>query len=58
MLQQLRLMLHITQVVGGSRFSPNYDYDDLITSQCSTITVQADKSNYWAVGTLLFVISG
>ncbi|PSR71451.1 hypothetical protein PHLCEN_2v12718 [Hermanssonia centrifuga] len=39
---------HVHSVVGGSRFSPNYDYDDLITSQCSTITVQADKSNYWA----------
>ncbi len=38
-----------SQIVGGSRFSPTYSYEDLIQSQCSTVTVQQDVSNYWAV---------
>ncbi|KAL4253019.1 hypothetical protein ABKN59_002192 [Abortiporus biennis] len=39
---------HVHSVVGGSRFQATYDYNDLIKSQCSTIPVQPDKSNYWA----------
>ncbi|KAI0088834.1 WSC-domain-containing protein [Irpex rosettiformis] len=38
---------HLHSVAGGSRFSATYNYDDLITSQCSTIVVPTDKSNYW-----------
>lgn len=37
------------KVAGGSRFSATYNYTDLITSQCSTINVPTDKSNYWTV---------
>ena len=37
------------KVAGGSRFSATYNYTDLITSQCSTIMVPTDKSNYWTV---------
>ncbi|CAL1709157.1 unnamed protein product [Somion occarium] len=39
---------HVHSVVGGSRFQASYDFDDLSTSQCSTIPIQQDKSNYWA----------
>ncbi|KAI0341471.1 WSC-domain-containing protein [Trametopsis cervina] len=39
---------HVHSIAGGSRFSPNYSYSDLVKSQCSTISVQQDKSNYWA----------
>ncbi|KAI0694215.1 WSC-domain-containing protein [Cytidiella melzeri] len=40
---------HVHSVAGGSRFSPTYSYSDLVNSQCSTISVQTDKSNYWTV---------
>ncbi|THH32546.1 hypothetical protein EUX98_g1633 [Antrodiella citrinella] len=39
---------HVHSVVGGSRFQASYDYNDLSSSQCSTISVQEDRSNYWA----------
>ncbi|PIL30122.1 hypothetical protein GSI_07699 [Ganoderma sinense ZZ0214-1] len=39
---------HVHSIVGGSRFKSVYDPDDLVQSNCSTIPVQPDKSNYWA----------
>ena len=33
-----------------------YDADDLKKSKCTTIPVQPDKSNYWAVRTLLVAV--
>ena len=41
---------HVHSVVGASRFKSVYDPDDLVQSNCTTIPVQPDKSNYWAVG--------
>ncbi|OSD05010.1 WSC-domain-containing protein [Trametes coccinea BRFM310] len=38
---------HVHAITGASGFSNHYDYDQLIQSNCTTITVQADKSNYW-----------
>jgi hypothetical protein len=35
---------------GGSNFAAYYNYEDLIKSPCTTIELQADKSNYWMVG--------
>ena len=40
---------HVHSVVGASRFKSVYDPDDLVQSNCTTIPVQPDKSNYWAV---------
>ncbi|KAM5541685.1 hypothetical protein V8D89_004666 [Ganoderma adspersum] len=39
---------HVHSVVGASRFKSVYDPDDLVQSNCTTIPVQPDKSNYWA----------
>ncbi|KAI0754006.1 WSC-domain-containing protein [Daedaleopsis nitida] len=39
---------HVHSVVGASRFKDVYDPDDLMQSNCTTIPVQTDKSNYWA----------
>ncbi|KAI9062003.1 WSC-domain-containing protein [Trametes sanguinea] len=38
---------HVHAITGASGFSNHYDYDQLVQSNCTTITVQADKSNYW-----------
>lgn len=40
---------HVHSIVGASRFKNVYDADDLMQSKCTTIPVQPDKSNYWAV---------
>ncbi|TBU27990.1 hypothetical protein BD311DRAFT_664324 [Dichomitus squalens] len=39
---------HVHSVVGASRFKDVYDPADLVQSNCTTIPVQPDKSNYWA----------
>ncbi|RDX43613.1 WSC-domain-containing protein [Lentinus brumalis] len=39
---------HVHSVVGASRFKDVYDPADLLQSNCTTIPVQPDKSNYWA----------
>ncbi|KAI8974795.1 WSC-domain-containing protein [Trametes punicea] len=39
---------HVHAIVGSSGFSNNYDPDELVQSNCTTIPVQPDKSNYWA----------
>ena len=44
---------HVHSVVGASRFKDVYDQADLMQSNCTTIPVQPDKSNYWAVRSLL-----
>lgn len=38
---------HVHSVVGGNGFAPTMDYAQTQTSTCSTISVKADKSNYW-----------
>ncbi|KAI0748179.1 WSC-domain-containing protein [Daedaleopsis nitida] len=38
---------HVHSVVGASRFRSVYDQTDLMRSNCTTIPVQPDKSNYW-----------
>ncbi|KAI0687522.1 WSC-domain-containing protein [Earliella scabrosa] len=39
---------HVHSVVGASRFKEVYDPDDLMKSNCTTIPIPRDKSNYWA----------
>ncbi|KAI0367419.1 WSC-domain-containing protein [Pilatotrama ljubarskyi] len=39
---------HVHAIVGASGFTNNYDPDELVKSNCTTIPVQPDKSNYWA----------
>ncbi|TFK82879.1 WSC-domain-containing protein [Polyporus arcularius HHB13444] len=39
---------HVHSIVGASRFKNVYDAADLMRSNCTTIPVQPDKSNYWA----------
>ncbi|KAI9062007.1 WSC-domain-containing protein, partial [Trametes sanguinea] len=45
---------HVHAIAGASGFSNVYDPDTLVKSNCTTIPVQPDKSNYWAAqnGTL------
>ena len=47
---------HVHSIVGASRFKNVYDPDDLTQSKCTTIPVQPDKSNYWAVRILPFAL--
>ncbi|OSD05015.1 WSC-domain-containing protein [Trametes coccinea BRFM310] len=39
---------HVHAIAGASGFSNVYDPDTLVKSNCTTIPVQPDKSNYWA----------
>jgi hypothetical protein len=41
---------HLHKVIGGSGFSAAYNYDDYAAANCSSLAVQADKSNYWMPG--------
>ncbi|KAI0074287.1 WSC-domain-containing protein [Panus rudis PR-1116 ss-1] len=38
---------HVHTVAGASGFNWNYNYDDLIKSECTTAVIPQDKSNYW-----------
>lgn len=38
---------HVHSVVGGNGFAPTMDFAQTQTSDCSTVPVKADKSNYW-----------
>lgn len=38
---------HMHRVVGGSSFRAAYNFDLTKNSSCSSVAVQADKSNYW-----------
>ncbi|ODO11105.1 hypothetical protein I350_01707 [Cryptococcus amylolentus CBS 6273] len=38
---------HMHAIVGGSRMAAYYNYDDYAAAKCSSLEVQADKSNYW-----------
>lgn len=38
---------HMHTVHGGSNFAATYTYDDLYASECTTIPMTRDKSNYW-----------
>ena len=52
----LQIGSHVHSIVGASRFKDVYDADDLMQSKCTTIPVQPDKSNYWAVRILPFAL--
>ena len=45
----LQVSSHVHDVFGGSSFSPNYDPNVAVNSQCTTIVIPQDKSNYWVV---------
>jgi hypothetical protein len=38
---------HMHKVIGGSRFGASYSFADYAAASCSSLRVQADKSNYW-----------
>ncbi|WVQ70514.1 hypothetical protein IAR50_000033 [Cryptococcus sp. DSM 104548] len=38
---------HMHKIIGGSRMAAYYNYDDYAAAKCSSLRVQADKSNYW-----------
>jgi hypothetical protein len=38
---------HVHSVVGGNGFAPVMDFAQTQTSDCSTVRVKVDKSNYW-----------
>ncbi|KAI0686677.1 WSC-domain-containing protein [Cytidiella melzeri] len=38
---------HVHDVFGGSGFSETYDYDQIIQSNCTTMPIPQDFSNYW-----------
>jgi len=38
---------HVHSVVGGNGFAPMMDFAQTQTSDCSTVPVKVDKSNYW-----------
>ena len=38
---------HVHSVVGGNGFAPSMDFAQTQTSDCSTVPVIPDKSNYW-----------
>jgi hypothetical protein len=39
---------HQHRIIGGSGFNAGYDRDAYAGAKCSSMSVQADKSNYWA----------
>jgi hypothetical protein len=41
---------HNHKIIGGSRFSAAYNYDGYVGANCSSLAVQADRSNYWMPG--------
>ncbi|KAK4686420.1 hypothetical protein P7C73_g3711, partial [Tremellales sp. Uapishka_1] len=38
---------HMHKVIGGANFGASYNYDTYNAATCSSLRVQADKSNYW-----------
>lgn len=38
---------HMHKIIGGSRMAAYYNYNDYAAAKCSSLRVQADKSNYW-----------
>lgn len=38
---------HMHKIIGGNSFRAAYNYELTQTSSCSSVSVQADKSNYW-----------
>lgn len=45
----MQIGTHVHAIVGASGFSNHYDPDELMKSNCTTIPVQPDLSNYWSV---------
>lgn len=48
-LYSLKYGSHLHDVFGGSGFSVNYDYNQQIQSNCTTLEITQDFSNYWVV---------
>ncbi|KIR79550.1 transmembrane receptor [Cryptococcus gattii E566] len=46
---------HMHKIIGGSRMAAYYNYNDYAAAKCSSLRVQADKSNYWMPN--IYVIS-
>lgn len=40
---------HVHDVFGGSGFAETYDYNKSIQSNCTTMPIPQDFSNYWVV---------
>ena len=40
---------HVHDVFGGSGFSNQYNYSQLIQSNCTSMEITEDFSNYWVV---------
>lgn len=38
---------HMHKIIGGSRMAAYYNFDDYSAADCSSLRIQADKSNYW-----------
>ncbi|KAK8850320.1 hypothetical protein IAR55_004237 [Kwoniella newhampshirensis] len=38
---------HMHKIIGGSRMAAYYNYNDYVGASCSSLRIQADKSNYW-----------
>lgn len=38
---------HMHKIIGGSRMAAYYNFDDYAAAKCSSLRIQADKSNYW-----------
>ncbi|OWZ63094.1 hypothetical protein AYX15_04854 [Cryptococcus neoformans] len=38
---------HMHKIIGGSRMAAYYNFEDYQSAKCSSLRVQADKSNYW-----------
>ena len=38
---------HVHAIVGASKFGESANYEDLLTSKCTTCNVPEDLSNYW-----------
>lgn len=41
---------HMHKVIGGSQFGASYNYAEYSAANCSSLRIQADKSNYWMPG--------
>ncbi|KJE05540.1 transmembrane receptor [Cryptococcus gattii NT-10] len=38
---------HMHKIIGGSKMAAYYNFDDYSAAKCSSLRIQADKSNYW-----------
>ena len=55
-MRYLQVASHVHDVFGGSGFSANYDSNNAINSDCTTVVIPQDKSNYWVVSHFTAVV--